>query len=428
MEQRPIFVPMDFEYDNKLGSVDAKSPFLTNQMNRSTGQRGFSSTTFPGVGMQPPSTPTRGSIYSRKDSQTSPTKTLQPCAKDSFRHLRDTVDLDFSSGAENQSSPENADTENTPEVPRKGSPSKGSPTKLNSNITLFRGGASSPKRESISRFFARFSPGRGEISRKKNGDLVRRVHKRKRRELDRDTYKPSGSDSEPDENAKPSKSKDTVQQAPTGPSSVVSFFSFIESHPNLPHILSWYAQLVLNFSWIMFVIYIVYSFWSTIRQDVDMKAEEATAVILTEMTACSSQWVANKCEGPNRVPALETVCENWAKCMTRDPNAVGRAKVSAHTFAEIFNSFMEPISYKAMVFFLALTFGCIAVSNFAFGNFRNKHHPPPPTHYANPPPPQMHFPSGDPYFTPHRSRSGQMGMDLRLQDMERENSQKWIGY
>ena len=44
MEQRPIFVPMDFEYDNKLGSVDAKSPFLTNQMNRSTGQRGFSST------------------------------------------------------------------------------------------------------------------------------------------------------------------------------------------------------------------------------------------------------------------------------------------------------------------------------------------------------------------------------------------------
>jgi len=35
--------------------------------------------------------------------------------------------------------------------------------------------------------------------------------------------------------------------------------------------------------------------------------------------------------------------------MNRDPNSVGRAKISAHTFAQIFNSFIEPISYKAMV-------------------------------------------------------------------------------
>lgn len=298
---------------------------------------------FPSLGMQAPSTPTRGSIFSRKESQTSPTKTPQPYAKDSFRHLRDNIDIDFSSGAENLSSPENADTENTPEVPR-----KGSPTKLNSNVTLFRG-ASPTKRESISKFFAKLSPGRGEVSRRKNGELVRRVHKRKRRELDRDTYKPSGSDSESDEHTKPNKSKDSVQQVPTGPSSVVSFFSFIETHPNLPYILSWYAQLFLNVSWIAFVIYLVYSFWSTIRQDVDMKSEEVAAVILAEMAACTREFVENKCDRQNRVPALETVCDNWAKCMNRDPSAVGRAKVSAHTFAEIFNSFMEPISYKAMV-------------------------------------------------------------------------------
>lgn len=35
--------------------------------------------------------------------------------------------------------------------------------------------------------------------------------------------------------------------------------------------------------------------------------------------------------------------------MNRDPTVVGRAKVSAETFAEIINSFIEPISYKTMV-------------------------------------------------------------------------------
>jgi len=35
--------------------------------------------------------------------------------------------------------------------------------------------------------------------------------------------------------------------------------------------------------------------------------------------------------------------------MSRDPREVARARVSAETFAEILNSFVEPISYKAMV-------------------------------------------------------------------------------
>jgi len=35
--------------------------------------------------------------------------------------------------------------------------------------------------------------------------------------------------------------------------------------------------------------------------------------------------------------------------MNRDPTVVGRARVSAETFAEIINSFIEPISYKTMV-------------------------------------------------------------------------------
>ena len=58
--------------------------------------------------------------------------------------------------------------------------------------------------------------------------------------------------------------------------------------------------------------------------------------------------------------------------MAQDPWKIARAKVSAHTFAEIFNSFIEPISYKAMLFTAMMIFGCFAVSNFAFGVLRNK--------------------------------------------------------
>lgn len=106
--------------------------------------------------------------------------------------------------------------------------------------------------------------------------------------------------------------------------------------------------------------------------------------------------------------------------MNRDPTQVGRARVSAETFAEIINSFIEPISYKTMVgllkfllldfisfrwclelfsigidtkikfkqFFCLLTvFGGIFFSNFAFGFYRAKalNHPTPYLAAAAPP-------------------------------------------
>ncbi len=81
----------------------------------------------------------------------------------------------------------------------------------------------------------------------------------------------------------------------------------------------------------------------------DKKSQEVVLEAMLEISACAKSYVENKCDHGTRVPAMETVCNNWKSCMDRDPNAVGRARVSAHTFAEIFNSFIEPISYKAMV-------------------------------------------------------------------------------
>jgi hypothetical protein len=127
------------------------------------------------------------------------------------------------------------------------------------------------------------------------------------------------------------------------------FFHYLESHPNLPAVLSFYAQLALNVFMVFGVMYILYSFWSTIRADVDKKSQEAMAEVLAEIAVCAKHWKDNQCDKGTILPALEAVCREWEKCMNKDHKSIGRARVSAHTFAEIFNSFIEPISWKAMV-------------------------------------------------------------------------------
>lgn len=88
--------------------------------------------------------------------------------------------------------------------------------------------------------------------------------------------------------------------------------------------------------------------------------------IVQEMAVCSKEYLENRCAPGTRVPAMEKACLAWEKCMNRDPTVVGRAKVSAETFAEIINSFIEPISYKTMVFspFLSCLLSCLPSPHF----------------------------------------------------------------
>ncbi|OAD68057.1 hypothetical protein PHYBLDRAFT_160216 [Phycomyces blakesleeanus NRRL 1555(-)] len=59
--------------------------------------------------------------------------------------------------------------------------------------------------------------------------------------------------------------------------------------------------------------------------------------------------------------------------MERDEREIARTKVSAETIAEIINSFMEPISYKALIFFTIFTIGSLVFSNITFGLFQKRH-------------------------------------------------------
>jgi hypothetical protein len=245
------------------------------------------------------------------------------------------------SGADD-SPAENADAEDTPD------------TKTSTAMAAFTL-SNSEKQPLFGRYGAGFlgnSPGRADHRRGKYGNaIVNKVRKRKR--IDRDhalalgTRRGSTSDSEDEDAERPRMQhlhSNSKQNWLSG------FLNGIESRPNLPNILSYYAQLGVNFFIAALTVYGVYSFWVTVRSDVDKASEEAMASVLSEMAACAREFTNNGCHKKDVLPpALVPVCENWDTCMKRDPASVGRAKISAHTFAQILNSFIEPISVKAMV-------------------------------------------------------------------------------
>jgi len=123
---------------------------------------------------------------------------------------------------------------------------------------------------------------------------------------------------------------------------------------HFPVLVSSYLQLFFNIFIVVVVLYLLTSFLRTIQADVDTKVRQSAQKRLSEISECSSQFTANRCGTGYRVPAVEALCAKWEMCMSQDPDEVGRAKVSAQTFAEILNSLIEPISYKAMVWNLFL--------------------------------------------------------------------------
>ncbi|KAF8453600.1 Di-sulfide bridge nucleocytoplasmic transport domain-containing protein [Terfezia claveryi] len=122
---------------------------------------------------------------------------------------------------------------------------------------------------------------------------------------------------------------------------------------HFPILVSSYLQLFFNISIVIVVLYLLISFLRTIQADVDTKVKQSAQKRLSEILECTNQFIANRCGTGYRVPAVEALCASWEACMNQDPDEVGRAKVSAQTFAEILNSLIEPISYKAMACYLS---------------------------------------------------------------------------
>jgi hypothetical protein len=143
--------------------------------------------------------------------------------------------------------------------------------------------------------------------------------------------------------------------------------SSLSHHLLLPYIISGYLQLFFNCFLVALVLYMTVQFLKTVRRDVELKVEEYQNVILNEIAQCSKHYLDNRCQPGERVPAMDKACNTWYLCMNRDATEISWTKISAETIAEIINGFVEPISYKTMVFFVLFTFGLLFISNLAFG-------------------------------------------------------------
>ncbi|KAI1005548.1 hypothetical protein K3495_g2670 [Podosphaera aphanis] len=338
---------MDFEWQTQA-PTDPKSPFPQSK----PGQKGFESLPpFPSLSNKPSTSDAKF----RAPSFTTPRKSIEP------EFYSETSGIESSPG-------EPGDHDDTPEQ-----------TKSFQTQTAFM--SSGTFRQPI---FGRYgtdflgtSPGRAEQRQGKLGKtIIQKMRKRKRISRDHSLDRITDSESD-DRNPKPrsrgnknSKLKSEALELGI----LASFFSYLESHPNLPNILSFYAQLFVNLFIAGLTIFGMYTFWTTVRADVDKASEHERSLALSEIAKCAHDFVINGCGSKNRPPVMEIPCNEFDLCMNRDPNSVGRARISAHTFAQIFNSFIEPISYKAMIFIILIITVTLLVNNLAFGLYRTKSH------------------------------------------------------
>lgn len=143
--------------------------------------------------------------------------------------------------------------------------------------------------------------------------------------------------------------------------------------PRIPYVLLLYLQLVLNVLLVATLIYLGYLVVSTLRADINQKVEMWISDALNEISACSKDYYRNKCHNDDqhtRAPALEQTCNEWEKCMNRDPQQLARSMVTAETLADVLNAFVHRLSLKSLATLFFLVLCSIFVSHVSFAKHK----------------------------------------------------------
>ncbi|KAF1999610.1 hypothetical protein P154DRAFT_523161 [Amniculicola lignicola CBS 123094] len=466
--------PMEFEYENKTGPIDSKSPFTTAFPSHAAKKRkldrfGTAAGTAPGeqelisgpiFGQTGPhsvlDSPLKNGFSAQnrmqlREPNSQPyyfpqTQTNKPLPSTPSRvqdpkiwGLRTpTSTADFSSGGE------------TPETPARNDDSEAATpdTQMSRKMgQLMDGDRMQPikRRESFFRSLFSSSPSPTKEKSKEASSKLwsKKAENRVMKRRSKKSKQPLSPEYDSDNNGQLARSYDgpsDQQHVAARPATVGDVLSWVEAHPHLPGVMMYWVSFAVNSMIAGFFLYIVYWAWSAVMSDVDVEAQKTINEIMVEIAFCHKEWKANNCDPKMRVPALEDLCGNWEKCMSRDAQKVARARVTATTFAKIFNAFVEEFSYKSMIFTACIVFGGFNLSNWAFGVMRTKaesfQHAQPPLQrhdsntYPSMPATPQRFPSGGfiehggqpGYFTPYGSVNQSMvqqaghGMPMLLEN------------
>ncbi|KAF2743155.1 hypothetical protein M011DRAFT_481109 [Sporormia fimetaria CBS 119925] len=344
--------PMDFEYENKTGPVDPNSPFLQlRNLKRPHSdldpphKRNANSFATPNVPRlrQPNS---ESFLFS---AQSKPLSALPSHVQSQKWEPRTPKsDIDFSSGGETPNTPAQDSDAPTPETQIAASMGR---------LMNDAGESSSPRKPRRESWFKSslksvFSPSPSpakESRRPYSTKAEQRVMKR--RTKNRKVALQSGYDSD-DMQVQASLATQHAGQdvAHLGYARQAGvFFSWIEAHPDLPAVLGSYFYFFVNTCMGIGFLFFIWWIWRALNADIAVEEHKHEAEIMREIALCFKQYTDNRCAPETRVPAMENACGNWESCMNRDPHKLAKGSVTARTFANIFNSFVETLSYKSMV-------------------------------------------------------------------------------
>lgn len=212
-----------------------------------------------------------------------------------------------------------------------------------------------------------------------------KIYGRRRQEGDLDSDPGSGSEND----------EDNGSIVPIRRQNTSNHFTLnMPAHPapqsDTPYILLGYLQFFFNLSLILLFLYLVVQFILTVQRDVELRISEYSSDIVQEIAMCALQFKNNLC-ATNPIPAMAQQCGSWEACMNRDPTVVGRAKVGAELIAEVVNGFVEPISWKTLIFTLTSLAFLTVFINTLLSLYRARHQPTPAV--PSQPPPSFPIPA-----------------------------------
>ncbi|KAG9500457.1 hypothetical protein J7337_008936 [Fusarium musae] len=379
MDRRTYEGPMDWEYQNS-GPFDPTSPFTH------AAKRTPSKTKLPQSSFTPQLSSRTTAPAFRNPAFTTP------------RRPFDDVALSEASGAEDSPAlTEVSDFPNdTPEADRMSDVNMSgmtSPSKIDKSFRYSKTPFSSKKH----------TPGRGEIRATRDLSVSEFIRKRKRHNLDRDVssitrHRWIESDSDSEDSIAPRRTrgkKKGTKEVPRG--FLGSLLHMLDEHPNAPDNLYRWVKLIVNFFLVSVFVYIGWSIVTTVKTDIENANEMARIEIMGRITECQTQYSINGCAKNDR-PALRVACEEWSECMTQNPEAIMRVKVTAKQIAEIINEFSEAMNLKAWGFFFAVLIFCAFANNFFLGGYVSKPAPPVQSQPAAPPHDPSMAPENGPGF------------------------------